>query len=237
MCGRFINTNKINKLKKIFDIKQNNESLEDALSYNIAPSNKVNIIINNTYLQIEKAEWGIKYKIPSNFHEKQNQQYKTFINSRLETITEKILFKESFFKKRCLIPANGWYEWAIIKGKKIPHFIEVSPQETMYFAGIWKFSNFKLSTNKTFSIITKTANKLIYDVHIRMPVILTSDEAMKFMEEKKGVYLKKNFISTIEEDLNYYPVSKYVNSPLNDSKTCIKPVNIKQYEHDISPIV
>ena len=155
MCGRFINTNKINKLKKIFDIKQNNESLEDTLSYNIAPSNKVNIIINNTYLQIEKAEWGIKYKIPSNFHEKQNQQYKTFINSRLETITEKILFKESFFKKRCLVPANGWYEWAIIKGKKIPHFIEVSPQETIYFAGIWKFSNFKLSPKKTFSIITK----------------------------------------------------------------------------------
>ena len=63
MCGRFININKINKLKKIFDIKQYNESLEDTLSYNIAPSNNVNIIINNTDLQIEKAEWGIKYKI------------------------------------------------------------------------------------------------------------------------------------------------------------------------------
>ena len=150
MCGRFININKINKLKKIFDIKQYNESLEDTLSYNIAPSNNVNIIINNTDLQIEKAEWGIKYKISSNFHEKNNQQYKTFFNSRLETITEKILFKESFFKKRCLIPANGWYEWAIIKGTKIPHFIEVSPQETIYFAGIWKFSNFKLSAKKNF---------------------------------------------------------------------------------------
>ena len=72
-----------------------------------------------------------------------------------------------------------------------------------------------------------------------MPVILTSDEAMKFMEEKKEIYLKKNFISTIEEDLNYYPVSKYVNSPLNDSKTCInlKPINIIKYEHDFSSIV
>ena len=133
MCGRFINTNKINKLKKIFDIRQNNESLEDTLSYNIAPSNNVNIIVNNTDLQIEKAEWGIKYKISSNFSEKNNQEYKTFINSRLETITEKILFKESFFKKRCLIPANGWYEWVIIEGKKIPYFIEVSPQETIFF--------------------------------------------------------------------------------------------------------
>ena len=101
MCGRFINTNKINRLKKIFDIKQNNESLEDILSYNIAPSNNINIIINNTDLQIEKAEWGIKHKISSNFREKNNREYKTFINSRLETITEKILFKESFFKKRC----------------------------------------------------------------------------------------------------------------------------------------
>ena len=70
-----------------------------------------------------------------------------------------------------------------------------------------------------------------------MPIILTSDEAMGFMEEKKEIYLKKNFISTIEEDLNYYPVSNYVNSPLNDSKTCVKPVNIKQYGHDFSTIV
>ena len=67
-----------------------------------------------------------------------------------------------------------------------------------------------------------------------MPVILNLNEAIKFMEEKEEIYLTNNFISTIEEDLSYYPVSKYVNSPLNDSKNCIKPVNIKQYEHDFS---
>ena len=66
-----------------------------------------------------------------------------------------------------------------------------------------------------------------------MPVILTYDEAMMFMEEKKEFSVKKNFISTIEEDLNFFPVSNYVNSPLNDSNICIKPIKIKKYEHDI----
>ena len=70
-----------------------------------------------------------------------------------------------------------------------------------------------------------------------MPVILNLNEAMEFMEKEEKIYLTKNFISTTEEDLSYYPVSKYVNSPLNDSKTCIKPINIKQYEHDFSSIV
>ena len=63
---------------------------------------------------------------------------------------------------------------------------------------------------------------------------ILQDMICQDIEELEG---KKNFISTIEEDLNYYPVSKYVNSPLNDSKTCIKPLNIKQHEYDFSPIV
>ena len=227
MCGRFINTNKVKKLKKIFDIKQNIESLKDNISYNIAPSHYINIVINTTSLQIESAEWGIKFNVPTSTHYEQNNQNKIFINSRLETITEKILFKESYYKRRCLIPANGWYEWSVNNGKKIPYFFEISPQETIYFAGFWKFSNLKTTTKKNFSIITKTANNLISDIHTRMPVILALDEATRFIEEKKENYLQKKFVSTLEEHLDYYPVSKYVNSPLNNSKECIKPVNLQ----------
>ena len=144
----------------------------------------------------------------------------------METITTKILFKESFYKKRCVVPANGWFEWSIKNEIKNPYFIEISVQETIYFAGIWKYSNINSKTEKTFSIITKSSNNILQNIHNRMPVILSINEAMDYMEDKTGNYLTNKFSSEIEKDLNYYPVSKFVNSTVNNSKICIKPINI-----------
>ena len=104
----FINLNNINKLNKIFNIDRL-ENIEDEISYNVAPSQSTIIITNNNSLKIEKANWGIKFK------DKKYNLEKNIINSRLETIKEKILFKESFEKRKCVIPANGYYEWSIKK--------------------------------------------------------------------------------------------------------------------------
>jgi len=220
MCGRFINTNKVNKLKQIFDIRTNDISIKENISYNIAPSNLVNVIINSENSQIDNIYWGIRLNNQS------DSKYQMLINSRLETITTKILFKESFYKKRCVVPANGWFEWSIKNEIKNPYFIEISVQETIYFAGIWKYSNINSKTEKTFSIITKSANNILQNIHNRMPVILSINEAMDYMEDKTGNYLTNKFSSEIEKDLNYYPVSKFVNSTVNNSKICIKPINI-----------
>ena len=220
MCGRFINTNKVNKLKQIFDIRTNDISIKENISYNIAPSNLVNVIINSENSQIDNIYWGIRLNNQS------DSKYQMLINSRLETITTKILFKESFYKKRCVVPANGWFEWSIKNEIKNPYFIEISVQETIYFAGIWKYSNINSKTEKTFSIITKSANNILQNIHNRMPVILSINEAMDYMEDKTGNYLTNKFSSVIEKDLNYYPVSKFVNSTVNNSKICIKPINI-----------
>ena len=91
----------------------------------------------------------------------------------------------------------------------------------MFFAGIWKLNNHQ----KKFSIITKAAHNLISNIHSRMPVIFSIDEAIKYIEEKKENNLNKNFVSDLEQHLSFYSVSKYVNSPLNYSKDCIKPMN------------
>ncbi|SVD94936.1 uncharacterized protein METZ01_LOCUS447790, partial [marine metagenome] len=85
MCGRFVNTTNINRLKKIFAIKEPLNSKEDIISYNIAPSQDVNIILNYKCLNIETVNWGTK------FIDKNNNQIRTVINSRIETINEKIL--------------------------------------------------------------------------------------------------------------------------------------------------
>ena len=217
MCGRFVNLNKIDKLNKIFEIYES-ENVENGISYNIAPSQSTIIITNSKFFKIEKADWGMKF-----FDKRQNQE-KNIINSRLETIQNKILFKESFEKRRCVIPANGYYEWSINDNIKIPYFINIPDKETIYFAGIWKYLNFKKSSMKVFSIITKPSNSLLKEIHDRMPVTLSSEESKGYLDHNNSDYLKNNVKSTLEEYFEFFKISKFVNNPINNSSECIKPI-------------
>ena len=218
MCGRFVNLNKIDKLNKIFEINES-ENVENGISYNIAPSQSTIIITNSKLFKIEKADWGMKF-----FDKRQNQE-KNIINSRLETIQNKILFKESFEKRRCVIPANGYYEWSINDNIKIPYFINIPDKETIYFAGIWKYLNFKKSSMKVFSIITKPSNSLLKEIHDRMPVTLSSEESKDYLDHNNSDYLKNNVKSILEEYFEFFKISKFVNNPINNSSECIKPIN------------
>ena len=218
MCGRFVNLNKIDKLNKIFEINES-ENVENGISYNIAPSQSTIIITNSKFFKIEKADWGMKF-----FDKRQNQE-KNIINSRLETIQKKILFKESFEKRRCVIPANGYYEWSVKDNIKIPYFINIPDKETIYFAGIWKYLNFKKSSMKVFSIITKPSNSLLKEIHDRMPVTLSSEESKDYLDHNNSDYLKNNVKSLLEEYFEFFKISKFVNNPINNSSECIKPIN------------
>lgn len=218
MCGRFVNLNKIDKLNKIFEINES-ENVENGISYNIAPSQSTIIITNSKFFNIEKANWGMKF-----FDKKQNQE-KNIINSRLETIQKKILFKESFEKRRCVIPANGYYEWSVKDNIKIPYFINIPDKEMIYFAGIWKYFNFKKSSMKVFSIITKPANNLLKEIHDRMPVTLSAEESKDYLDHNNSDYLTNNVQSILEEYFEFFKISKFVNNPINNSSECIKAIN------------
>ena len=218
MCGRFINLNNINKLNKIFNIDRL-ENIEDEISYNVAPSQSTIIITNTNSLKIEKANWGIKFK------DKRYNLEKNIINSRLETIKEKILFKESFEKRKCVIPANGYYEWSIKNNIKIPYFINIPDKESFYFAGIWRYLDFTKSTSKVFSIITKPANDLLKEIHNRMPVTLSTEESINYLDHKNSNYLINNVHLILEEYFEFFKISKFVNNPVNNSPECIKPIN------------
>ena len=218
MCGRFVNLNKIDKLNKIFEINES-ENVENGISYNIAPSQSTIIITNSKFFKIEKANWGMKF-----FDKKQNQE-KNIINSRLETIQKKILFKESFEKRRCVIPANGYYEWSVKDNIKIPYFINIPDKEMIYFAGIWKYFNFKKSSMKVFSIITKPASNLLKEIHDRMPVTLSAEESKDYLDHNNSDYLTNNVQSILEEYFEFFKISKFVNNPINNSSECIKAIN------------
>ena len=217
MCGRFIHINKTNSIKKKFDII--NPLSEDFISYNIAPSQISFIITHIKEINLEKAKWGYS------FIDKKTNSEKNIINSRLETIMDKMLFKDSYYKRKCIIPANGYFVWSITEKVKIPYFIHIPISEPIYFAGIWKYINYKNNMDKVFTILTKEANKQISAIHHRMPVLLSSTEGEEYLQDKDSSYLKKNYVSLLEEDLDYYSISKFVNNPLNNSKECIQFVN------------
>ena len=215
MCGRFVNLTKINSIKKKFDIE--NSLSENLISYNIAPSNYSYIVFKNKEINLDIAKWGYS------FVDKKDNQEKNVINSRLETINNQILFKESYFKRKCIIPLNGYYEWSLLDNKKIPFFIHLPPSEPMYLAGIWKYIDFKKDEKKAFTIITKNANSSISEIHHRMPVVLSLEEGENYIEDDKSLFLNSAFSSQIEPELDFYPVSNFVNNPLNNSKECLKP--------------
>ena len=217
MCGRFINLTKTSSLKKKFDIVS--PQTKDLRSYNISPSQTSNIIFKKNIINKDESKWGYS------FFDKKNNQEKNIINSRIETINHKVLFKESYYKRKCIIPLNGYYEWSLIDNNKIPFFIHIPPCEPMYLAGIWKYINFKKDDQKVFTIITKNANENIRKIHHRMPVLLSVEEGMNYLDDDNTSFLNDNFSSSLESELDFYPVSKFVNNPLNNSKECIQPTN------------
>ena len=217
MCGRFIQTIKTSLIKKKFDIK--NKFNENLISFNISPSQNSLIITNNKYLNLESAKWGFQFK------EKNSNVFKNVINSRIETLKTKYLFKDSYLTRKCIIPSNGYYEWAKKNQKKTPYFINIPNCESVYFAGIWKYINFKENLKKIFTIITKNANEDLKNIHHRMPIILSQEEGENYINDRKSNFLNSSFCSSLEKYIEFYPISEFVNNPLNNSIDCIKAIN------------
>ena len=215
MCGRFASYKNLNKLKNIFNIT--NSDFNITQSYNISPGQNVNIILSyklENYLL--ESNWGYTF-INSNTQNKQ-----MVINSRIETINSKLLFKDSFLKRKCVIPANGYFEWSQKEGEKKPYLIKLGDGELIYFAGVWRKEKYNDDKRRVFSIITKAANKKINEIHHRMPVVLNTNNAQDYLETKDNNLIFDNFEDV---DLNFSEVSKYVNNPKNNDEKCITTIN------------
>ena len=215
MCGRFASYKNLNKLKNIFNIT--NSDFNITQSYNISPGQNVNIILSyklENYLL--ESNWGYTF-INSNTQNKQ-----MVINSRIETINSKLLFKDSFLKRKCIIPANGYFEWSQKEGEKKPYLIKLGDGELIYFAGVWRKEKYNDDKRRVFSIITKAANKKINEINHRMTVVLNANNAQDYLETKDNNLIFDNFEDV---DLNFFEVSKYVNNPKNNDEKCITTIN------------
>ena len=218
MCGRFVNIEKKEKILKLFpSSKLLNYSNK---SYNISPSNLINVIYkNNNNIFVDNLFWSFSY------FNKQNNITQFVINARIETIASKYLFKESFIKRKCLIISNGYFEWKKIDNTKQPYFISIPKNELMFFGGIWRQEIKNNIKTNVACIITKEANENLSKIHSRMPLIMSHNEGLEFLNDTDNKFLENNK-SVVEEDIDYFPVSKNVNNPKNNDENCIKEINL-----------
>ena len=225
MCGRFVQYSPLQTIQQILDV--GTVSFEVIPNYNVAPTQKIiTVIKHNNENKLEKLHWGL---VP--FWAKDISIGSRMINARAETVSQKPSFRNAFRKRRCLIPADGFYEWKGEKGNKQPYYVSIPSGEPFSFAGLWETWTDKEtgeeSVYKSCTIITTAASESIREIHHRMPVILDPKFHEKWLnaeiQDPKALQVIIN--DGIIHDMKYYPVSKLVNSVKNNDPNCIKPVD------------
>ena len=204
MCGRYVVTNAV---AKTIEIVKSAIAVDDTDNYNAHPQQKLPVIKSYTNGKtLESLQWGLT---PSWTKEK---EIKPLINARLETLNKKISFKNLIKNNRCLVVADGYYEWKREKINKQSYYFTRLDNQTMFFAGIYK--------DHQFIIITMQANSNVIDIHHRQPIIINEEDFGDYFNHKKK---QASFLKSYKApELKFHPVSKDVNKPIYNTKVLIE---------------
>ena len=218
MCGRYTITTTAEKLAQLFEVEVPSEYQP---RYNAAPTQLLPVISNQQKRKISLYSWGILPK----WAQAQGSSQR-LINARAETVAEKATFKTSFKKRRCLVVADGYYEWKKGKDKKIPYRILLNEEQPFTFAGLWDTLEGESGEEvPSFVIITVAASPSIADIHNRMPAILDKDTADFWLSDSEDYEGLEDVLRPYPDDyLKAYAVSTQVNAVKNDQKTLIQPI-------------
>lgn len=197
--------------------------------YNIAPTQLTAVIRQHPrepVRTLSMLRWGL---IPS--WAKDSSTAASMINARSETASTKPAFSDALKHRRCLIPADGFYEWKRSGGSKQPFCFEVNHGELFAFAGLWdRWRDASGTWMKTFSILTTTPNAVTSPVHDRMPVILNPDSYDLWLDPgmKNVAEVSELFRPFDAREMRCYPVSNRVNHVANDDEECSRPVETRE---------
>ena len=218
MCGRFTNSNSIDYLVSEFDIVE--VRYDFSPSYNVAPTQKVAVIIEDGERQLVPMHWGL---VPS--WAKDTSMGSKMINARAETLREKPSFRNLIKRHRCAIVADGFYEWKRDGNAKTPFYFCLKSHSPFTFAGLYDHweSPELAEPLTTCTIITTTANELVARVHERMPVMLSKETlALWLKSDGKDAALLDLLQPYPAKEMEAHTVSKRVNSPSNNSPDLIQ---------------
>ena len=217
MCGRFSIFTPTDILRVRFKVPRARDLKPN---YNAAPTQNLPVILNSELAAINLCQWGL---IPR--WAKEQRIGNKMINARAETLLQKPSFRNPFKKHRCLVLADGFYEWKKTSEKKIPYRISMKTDEPFAFAGIWdEWRTPNGECLRSFAIITTEPNALMQPLHSRMPVILRREDEAKWLQEIDISEAQEMLEPYPLDDLEAYPISSLVNSPRNNFGAVIKPL-------------
>jgi putative SOS response-associated peptidase YedK len=225
MCGRY----RLSRRKQIIEENFDSVSGEEDWSprYNIAPTQSIPVIRQNQkepVRQLSLMKWGL---IPS--WAKDPSVAAQMINARSETASTKPAFRDALKSRRCLIPADGFYEWVRTEKEKQPYCFEVNEGQLFAFAGIWdRWKDASGNWIKTCSILTTQPNVVTSAVHDRMPVILDPNSYDLWLDPgTQNVAAVSDLLKPHDaRAMRCYPISTRINHVANDDEACSAPVEL-----------
>jgi putative SOS response-associated peptidase YedK len=222
MCGRFtltLNTNDLQEELHIGDFPPN----WGGSRFNIAPSQPVAVVADATSRDVEMMRWGL---VPS--WAKDVSIGNKLINARAETLMEKPSFRNAFQKRRCLILADGFFEWQKQENKRaptVPYYFQRAGRKPFAFAGLWEFwRSPEGEPLRSCTLITTTANDLVAPVHERMPVMLTGETCWDWLQLTGTEDLAGLLVPFPADQMVSYPISRMVNDTGIDAPEVLLPV-------------
>lgn len=218
MCGRFSLNQIPDSILELF-LGGVPESFQER--FNIAPSENSWIVLQEMEEQpvLQELYWGL---VP--FWAKEKSIGMKAINARAESVAEKTMFREAYQRRRCLVPASGFYEWRKNGREKIPYYFSPkNEREPLVFAGLWENWYNGNETLRSFTIITTAANDFMKPIHDRMPLILKPEFWRKWIAPDAGLSeIDKILEQPIDNDvLQNWEVSPYVNNAAHEGACCI----------------
>jgi putative SOS response-associated peptidase YedK len=221
MCGRYTLTVAPDAIRDEFGVEA--DAGEFSPRYNIAPQTPVPVIglSRDGEPRLGMLRWGL---VP--WWARDAAVGQRMINARAETLAGKPAFREAFERRRCLIPADGFYEWRREDGRRIPMRICLPDGRPFAFAGVWEKWRDPAGGEPlhTCAIVTTAANDAVRPIHDRMPVILGPDERAAWLDPQGDPEALLRLLKPYDGELRAYEVSTVVNAAANDVARCIEPV-------------
>jgi putative SOS response-associated peptidase YedK len=226
MCGRYVLKSTPQRLREVFGIEGPDTAHSEAWRprYNLAPMQRAPIVrLLEGRRHLDLLQWGL---IPS--WAQDPALGNRLINARSETAAEKPAFRAAFKSRRCIVPADGFYEWQQQPSGKQPYYIHRQDGHLLAMAGLWEHWIPPGATEPllTFTILTTGANRWMQRLHERMPVVLEGDDVGLWLDSGRKVEELQALMRPKEEEVGWeaYPVSRAVGNVRNDQEALLEPV-------------
>ena len=220
MCGRYtVGKMSMKKFEEALGLSM--PALEER--YNVCPGQDNPVIRGKgsatANILCEPMRWGF---VPSWLKEPETQA--STINARMETIAEKPYFRDAYRKRRCLVPADGYYEWQQVGRAKIPHYLQLEDDQPFALAGLWDSCDGTASASSSYAIITTVAAEAICFIHHRMPAVLPERHWKAWLDDATPTDALPAILQDASTDFRSHTVSSLVNSRKNEGPELVRPV-------------